>query len=69
MGLGLYPVLQMYWRAVEAALHRSHLHPIVLPPVVVVVPPARDCCLCGPFLLLSEATLEYLSAMKAYQPE
>ena len=39
MGLGLYPVLQMYWRAVEAALHRSHLHPIVLPPVVVVVPP------------------------------
>ena len=51
MGPGSYPVLQMYWRTAEAALHRSHLHPIVLPPVAVVVPPARDCCLCGPFHL------------------
>ena len=54
---GSYPVLQMYWRTAEAALHRSHLHPIVLPPVAVVVPPARVCCLWGPFLLLSEATI------------
>ncbi len=36
-----------------AALRRRHhspLHPIVLPPVAVVVPRARDCCLCGPLL-------------------